>query len=193
MPNENEAAPLVVMIEVVLPRIAHVVVLLAARQSGARVTGGHKAPQTCERDLAIHRCIGTTFRREARELLANDVEFGGIGDHVAVRRRIGGYGRIHVEAIDRRIRIRAPHLARQLAAGIDNGGSEIRVASVVSAGPAQPRFGIGIIIGWRLPISRGSQTQRNHEGNAKRRNSHRPIFPRRERKRRETICGRRDM
>src|SRR5262245_32530212 len=105
MSDQNEATTVVIVFEVVVPGILHVIVLKTARERPTAPASRNAGAKAGQCDLPIQRRIRAALRSKLRELLANDVELGRIGSHVAVGSRIGGYGRIDIEAIDRGIRI----------------------------------------------------------------------------------------
>ena len=176
MSDEDEAAPVVIVIDIVLPGVAHIVVLEPARKRSACAGAGEKTPKSGQRDLPVHRSVRTALRSEARELLTDDIHFGRIGSHVAVRRRIGRYGRINVEAIDRRLRVGSPFLLRQLAIGSDDRGREIDIAGIMMARlgrlgrPAQPRLVVGVVV-WGSLRERGARETEKRE-----KRSNNPVF-----------------
>src|SRR5205085_7254578 len=59
---------------------------------------------------------------------------------------------VDVEAIDRRLWVCLPGLARQLAIGGDDGGGHIARAGVLATGAAEPRLRLAVIV---LTHSRG--------------------------------------
>src|SRR5207237_3561739 len=118
--DEDEAAAAVVVLQIVVPRILHVVVLRTLFEHPAAAAAGEQPAQTGERDLTVHRRVWLALRRKARELLPAYVQLPRIRGNVAVPRLIGRYRRVDVETIDRRVRIRLPRLARQLAVGRDD-------------------------------------------------------------------------
>jgi hypothetical protein len=73
MSQKNEWPAVVIVIEIVAPRIADIIVLDAATQTAPTCASGKTGPKAGQRDLPIHRRVGPAFRREASELLANDV------------------------------------------------------------------------------------------------------------------------
>ena len=74
MADQHDAATLVVVLQVVLPRIADVVVLNALAEQRQRIgIGRQRRLQAAERDLPVHRREGAALRCEARELLQDDV------------------------------------------------------------------------------------------------------------------------
>ncbi len=155
MRDEHEAAALVVVLQVVVERVLHIVVLKALVERHGRARREHPA-EADERDLAVHRRIRLARRGEARELLADDVGLRRIRVHVAVRRLIGRHRRIDVEAIDRRLRIGSPRFARQLAVGGNDRRRVIDRARVLAAGTAEPRFRIAVVVRlrWRRGLGR---------------------------------------
>src|SRR5205085_10681998 len=138
------------MLKVILPGIAHVVVdeFPVSRQRLA----GERGTQRRQRHLPVERRVDAAYRAEARELLADDVLLLRPCGHVAVGRRVVRDRGVDVEAIDRRLWVCLPGLARQLAVGGDGGGGHIGSAGVLATGAAEPRLRLAVIV---LTHSRG--------------------------------------
>ena len=149
--HEHEPAAVVVVRQIMVPRVAHVVVLHPSLERGASAAAGEQPLQPRERHLTVQRSVRPAFRSEARELLLDDVQLRRVRVHVAVRRRVGRDRRIDVEAVDRGVRIGGPRFLREFAVGGDHGGAVIDRAGILPSGPAQPRLPVGIVIGfgWR--------------------------------------------
>jgi hypothetical protein len=163
MADEHEATALVVVLDVIVPRIPHIVILEPLRERGAGAPGGQSGTQTGQRDLPVQRRVESTRRSETRKLLPDDIQLRLIGDHVAVRRRVCGHRRVDVETIDRRSRSGRPLFPRQLAVGCDHRRREIDIARVLagSARPAQPRLPVAVIVPLR---QRGGRLHRGRLG-----------------------------
>ena len=145
MTDQHDAAAVVVMLQVIVPRIAHIVVAEPAIERRA-AAAGHGLSQAGERELPIERRVRTARRREPRKLLPNDIAFRRVCRHVAVGAGIGRNRGVDVEAIDRRVGIRLPRFARQLAIGRDDGGAVVDRARVLATRTAQPVLRICVIV-----------------------------------------------
>src|SRR5262245_55489316 len=87
MGDEHKPTASVLVFQIVVPRIAYIVVLnaLLERRPAA---AGESAAKSGERDLSVEGGEGPADGAEPRKLLADDVALGRVCDHVAIRRRI---------------------------------------------------------------------------------------------------------
>jgi hypothetical protein len=126
--DEDDAAPVVVVREVVAPRIANVAV-----RECRRSRGGAPADRP-QRQLAVHRRVDPAHLGEAGRLRDRDAGLGGIDVQVRVHRRLGADGRVDVEAVDGLLRG-----SRVLDVAGSVGGDERGVAARRARVVGQPR------------------------------------------------------
>ena len=96
------------------------------RSIGARVPPRQRARRAPSVTCRYSGAYGRHFDAKSRELRAHDVQFRGVGVHVAVGGRIRRDRRVDVEAVDRRIRIGGPRFVRELAIRGNDGGRRDR-------------------------------------------------------------------
>ena len=139
--DQHHAAALVVVLQVVLPRISDVVVLKAACRTSDSGSAFF-ARATCRPRSVICRYIGANGRQcDAKRANCCRTTFFSAGSwlQVAVRGRIGRHRRVDIEAVDRRLRVSGKRFLRQRAVGGDDRRRQVDVARVaLAARAAQP-------------------------------------------------------
>ena len=153
MSDQHHPAAVVVVFEVIAPRIEHVVV--DEDSIGRHGIARQQSSQRRQRDLPVKRREGTALRREPRKLRADYAFFFRPGNHVAVPRRVVRDRRVHVEAVNRRLRIRGPRLARHLAVCRDDRCRQVNRAGILPLGPAEPVVAVAVIVLGRSRCPRG--------------------------------------
>ncbi len=145
VPDQHDAATVIVMRQIFPPRIAHIVV--GEHAVGRDRLARHELRQRRKRHLTIHRRVDPALGGKARDLVDHHILLAGAGDHVAVGRRLRRDRGINIKAIDRRIGIRGPFLDRLAAVGIHHRRGLVHRARIGAAGAAEPGGGIGVIVG----------------------------------------------
>src|SRR6202035_3779337 len=84
MADQDIAAALVIVLEIIVPSVTHVVVMHPVVDGSAAGRAGEQRSQPRERYLPVHRRIQAALRSETRELLPNDVHLRRIRVHVAI-------------------------------------------------------------------------------------------------------------
>src|ERR1044071_1606867 len=97
MANQHYATSLVVVLEIVLPRVDDVVV--CKNTIGWNGFACNICPQRSQRHLSVQRRVNPALRSEPRELRTDYAHFFGAGIHIAVAARIVRHGWVDVEAI----------------------------------------------------------------------------------------------
>ena len=135
VPDEHDAAAVVVVGEVVAERRAHAAV--GEQRIGAR--DPRRVLEGCERDLSVDRRVDAARLREARGLRARDLLLAEPDLEVGVDRRLSADRRIDVEAVDGGIRCRARALDLPRAARGHRSRCPIGQTGVAAfAGTAEP-------------------------------------------------------
>lgn len=97
MADQNYAAALIVQLQIRVPGIENIGV---GRVEIERAAALPRPPKPGYGHLAINRGVESALGGESRRLTLNDAGFGLARRQISVVRRLGGYGRINVEAID---------------------------------------------------------------------------------------------
>ena len=110
VPDQNHTAALVVVFEIVVPRINHV--LVTKNSIHCHRFASDPRAKSRKGYLAVERSEDAAHRAEAGKLRADHPHLFGTRVHITVRRRVVRDRRIHVKTIDRRIRLWSPLLYR---------------------------------------------------------------------------------
>src|SRR5215471_1641491 len=144
MPDQHDTSAFVVVLEVIVPRVKHIVV--SKHAINLHRPAGNDGSQSRQSDLPVQRGIGPTHRTESSKLRADNRFLFRTRHHIAVAGRVVRYRRIHIEAINRCVRIWRPVLPRELAICRDHCGAQVDRARILSARPAQPRLALAVVV-----------------------------------------------
>ena len=169
MADEDEAAAIVVVFQIVVEGVGHVAVV--ALVVVGEIAGVHQ--QAGNRNLSVNRREQPAHRLEAGQLGEN-------GDDllVAARMQVGIGVLVHrsrgidIEAVDRRLGAAPPSLKLHRTIGADDAGAEIVVANInLVVGMAQPVVDIAVVDRGKARIATRIRLRpsRRHRQNRKRR------------------------
>ena len=179
MAHQDDPTALVVVVQVIGPRIQHVVVadpaygrIVCARHRLSGLSGAERR----EGELAVERGEEPAFGAQPGELHLHDVDFFGAGDHVADHARIVRDRRIDVEAVDRRLGIGLERLKRFRSVRLHNGGRKVDGAGIVLGlvGPAEPGVRLGVVVPGRRGRLGAGVRRTQHQARADQRSQHHP-------------------
>lgn len=134
MPDEDHAATVIVMLQVVAPGGPNVVVGEVVRRALFGETGDGELPVSRRKQQA-----STGKRRDLKERGPEFLLTAPPG--VRVECLVLGNRRIDIEAVDRRIGIGLQRLDGERAVGIDDRRRKIAIADIGKIGPANPDAG----------------------------------------------------
>ena len=117
MPDQDKAAPTVVVLQVVAESSGHIVVSQSRTQRGRASLPRHQLAQAGQSNLPVKRRERTAFGGKPGKLVADDVPLGGVRRHIAVGCSVCGDRRIYVETVDGRGGHSSPGFTRKAAIG----------------------------------------------------------------------------
>ena len=144
MTDENDAAPVIVVLEIMVPRTQHI--LIGHGPIGSHRLAHHGRAQGRQGDLAIERRIGSALGREPCKLLVDHRALFGRDGHGRIAAGVFRHGGIDIETVDGRIGGGAEGLGGQLPISANNGSVLLGLATdIITARAAQPSLTVGIV------------------------------------------------